>query len=219
MDLAFLRIAVCDNASNGRVVTQRVVPVKCLRPGYRHLPLRTPANQALEQSMLFLRTRFELEEHIYLHEEDGQRFPNYEPELAYQILKIDPEAQIKSLSILRRQIFVIRIQGLHNDDTPVIVHAESSSTVKNVIQLALTNAGKFSENAEDYFLFEEGIVTPSEATAMGIVGAGDLEFTTTQRMLPPTSAMMDAVACWNGSTRRFQLRKKSTVGFYIYFIL
>lgn len=51
---------------------------------------------------------------------------------------------------------------------------------------------------------------------MGIVGAGDLELTTTQRMLPPNEPIMDAVACWNGSTRRFQLRKKSSVSYRKY---
>jgi phosphatidylinositol phospholipase C epsilon len=55
-ELAFIRIAVCDGAANnGRVLSQRVVPVRCLRPGYRHLPLRTPNNQPLEQSSLFIR--------------------------------------------------------------------------------------------------------------------------------------------------------------------
>jgi phosphatidylinositol phospholipase C epsilon len=51
-------------------MTQRVVPLSCLRPGYRHLPLRTVANQPLEQSTLFLQTRFEQEEFIHLHDEE-----------------------------------------------------------------------------------------------------------------------------------------------------
>uniref|UniRef100_A0A1I8BPM6 Phosphoinositide phospholipase C n=1 Tax=Meloidogyne hapla TaxID=6305 RepID=A0A1I8BPM6_MELHA len=187
VELAFLRIAVCDG-DNGKVLSQRVVPVRCLRPGYRHLPLRTPNNQPLEQSLLFIRTRFEQEEHIYLHEEDhplpygapysAQHSPhsacsnsqphsgsvsmgtnnNYEPEMLYQVLKIDPEANVKPLFILRRQIFIIRILGLFPDDTTsIVVHAESSSTVRSVIAKALSNAGKQTENPEDYILFEENI--------------------------------------------------------------
>lgn len=98
-----MRIAVCDGAANGRVLSQRVIPVRCLRPGYRHLPLRSPANQTLEQSTLFLRSRFEQEEHIYLHDEDtntnsgnGHLYlslvtvnNNQEAELAYQIQKVN----------------------------------------------------------------------------------------------------------------------------------
>uniref|UniRef100_A0A7E4VIV1 Phosphoinositide phospholipase C n=1 Tax=Panagrellus redivivus TaxID=6233 RepID=A0A7E4VIV1_PANRE len=206
VDLAFLRIAVCDSASNGRIVSQRVVPVKCLRPGYRHLPLRTPANQALEQSMLFLRTRFELEEHIYLHEGDAPATPAYEPELAYQILKVDPEAQIRPLNILRRQIFVIRVQGLYNDDTPVLVHAESSSTVKHVIQIALANAGKLSENGDDYVLSKESLVDPAEVVSIGMRKEGDVAF---MEDLPPNDPILD-IAFWNNKTRRFLLRKKAS---------
>lgn len=96
-------------------------------------------------------TRFEQEEHIYLHEEDhplpygapysAQHSPhsacsnsqphsgsismgtsnNYEPEMLYQVLKIDPEANVKPLFILRRQIFIIRILGLFPDDTTSVV--------------------------------------------------------------------------------------------------
>lgn len=44
------------------------------------------------------------------------------------------DAQVRPLSILRRQIFIIRINGIYADDTPVTVHAESGSTVKSVVQ-------------------------------------------------------------------------------------
>lgn len=55
------------------------------------------------------------------------------------------EAPVKPLSILRRQIFVLRILGLYTDDTPTIVHAESSSTVRNVIQTVSTMTFCFME--------------------------------------------------------------------------
>ncbi|KAL3102215.1 hypothetical protein niasHS_003624 [Heterodera schachtii] len=261
-ELAFVRVAVCDGALNGRVMAQRVVAVRCLRPGYRHLPLRTPGNQPLEQSFLFVRTRFEQEEHIYLHDEDlllhnargsplsAQHSPHsacsashqppyhaahgpsgYEPELLYQTLKLEPDSMVKPLSILRRQIFIIRIIGLFSDDTPTIVHAESSSTVRSIIQMALVNAGKAAETAEDYVLFEEcvqlGSPAPSsdhspqlhplvlplqnlaveltnEGTSSAAISAAEI-----QRMLPHSEPILDAVACWNGSTRRFHLRKRN----------
>ncbi|KAI6195032.1 hypothetical protein M3Y96_01188100 [Aphelenchoides besseyi] len=224
-DLAFLRIAVCDGAANGRCISQRVVPVKCLRPGYRHLPLRTTANQPLEAAMLFLRTRFEQEEHIYLHDQDINPYSNYEPELSYQILSVDPDANIKSLSILRRQIFIIRIIGLYNDETPSIVHAESGTTVKGVILAALANAGKTNESAEDYILFEESAPPLQSAPSpvgdlnpvhpVGIASTSTILSLTTidqqsiQRILPHNEAIMDAVACWDGAMRRFILRKKT----------
>lgn len=71
------------------------------------MPLRSPSNQQLEQSTIFIRSRFEQEEHIYLHDEDthattGHLYPidiqnnnntvliinnNQEAELAYQFYK------------------------------------------------------------------------------------------------------------------------------------
>uniref|UniRef100_A0A183C4W4 Phosphoinositide phospholipase C n=1 Tax=Globodera pallida TaxID=36090 RepID=A0A183C4W4_GLOPA len=259
-ELAFIRVAVCDGAANGRVMAQRVVAVRCLRPGYRHLPLRTPGNQPLEQSFLFVRTRFEQEEHIYLHDEDlllhfaggsplsAQHSPHsacssshplshhsahgpsgYESELIYQVLKLESDANVKPLSILRRQIFIIRIIGLLPDDTPTIVHAESSSTVRSIIQMALANAGKAAESADDYVLFEESVQQPlrspsSELPLQSVVpplqnlaadfgGEGTsfapIAATEVQRMLPHCEPILDAVACWNGSTRRFHLRKRN----------
>lgn len=46
------------------------MPVRCLKPGYRHLPLRSSSNQQLEQSTIFIRSRFEQEEYIYLNKQD-----------------------------------------------------------------------------------------------------------------------------------------------------
>ncbi|CAD5206460.1 unnamed protein product [Bursaphelenchus okinawaensis] len=208
VELAFLRIAVCDGAANGKCITQRIVPVRCLRPGYRHLPLRTVANQPLEQSALFIRTRFEEEQHIYLHDdEEVNIYSNYKPELAYQILKIDPEADVQPLSVIKKQIFIIKITGLYADDTPVIVHAESGTTVRCVVQSALNNVGKSGENADDYILLEESLNCTAPSPIMDNNEYRDIP---SQKILPHGEPIMDAVACWNGVARRFHLRKKSS---------
>ncbi|VDM23665.1 unnamed protein product [Toxocara canis] len=206
VELAFLRVAVCDN-TNGRCVAQRVVPVRCLRPGYRHLPLRTNANLAIDQSMLFIHSRFEHEEHIHLHDEDSIWQCNVEQKLSYQTFKIDPAAQVKSLPMLKRQIFVLRITGLYADDTPTVVHVESASTVRNVMQMALTNAGKNADTVEEYALFEENAVGP---VVTSLTEASECTEASSHRIMPPNEPIMDAVACWNGSTRRFVMRKKGS---------
>lgn len=54
-DLAFLRFAVTDTTSN-HLVSQRIVPIDSLKPGYRHLRLRNPQNQPLALSSLFIYT-------------------------------------------------------------------------------------------------------------------------------------------------------------------
>lgn len=55
-DLAFVRFAVVDTASS-HVTAQRVVPIKALRPGYRHLRLRSAQNAPLPLASLFIYSR------------------------------------------------------------------------------------------------------------------------------------------------------------------
>jgi len=50
-DLAFLRFGVIE-ASSHHVIAQRVIPLKCLRPGYRHVRLRSCKNKPLAQPAL-----------------------------------------------------------------------------------------------------------------------------------------------------------------------
>ncbi|CAB3400668.1 unnamed protein product [Caenorhabditis bovis] len=195
VDLAFLRIAVCDSGQNGRVVAHRVVPVRCIRPGFRHLPLRTPTNLPIDNAMIFIRTRFEQEEHIYLHDEDSTTYCNLEHSLAY---RTDMTPNLSPTPILKKQIFVLRITGAFADETAITVHSESGSTVKTVMQQALVNAGKNADQVEEYVLIEEAM--PSAP------GEDSID----QRVLPLNEPIMDAVACWNGSLRRFVLRKKGS---------
>uniref|UniRef100_A0A8R1TU29 Phosphoinositide phospholipase C n=1 Tax=Onchocerca volvulus TaxID=6282 RepID=A0A8R1TU29_ONCVO len=201
--LAFLRISICDS-TNGRCMAQRVVPIRCIRAGYRHLPLRTPANVPMDQGTVFLYSHFEQEEHVNLHDEDSIVNCNIDQQLHPQTLNISSTRKTKTVPILKRQIFVLRISGLYNDDTPVIVHAESFSTVRNVVQMALTNAGKNADAAEEYVLIE---VSDNK-----ILSGNDEQqhIHCGHRILPSKVSIMDFVACWNGSMRHFIIRKKET---------
>ncbi|XP_071449033.1 1-phosphatidylinositol 4,5-bisphosphate phosphodiesterase epsilon-1-like [Hetaerina americana] len=58
--LAFLRLSVLD-AGTGHIHAQRVLPLNCLRPGYRHVRLRSPLNAPLHLSTLFVYSRIEEE--------------------------------------------------------------------------------------------------------------------------------------------------------------
>ncbi|XP_052426483.1 1-phosphatidylinositol 4,5-bisphosphate phosphodiesterase epsilon-1 isoform X8 [Carassius gibelio] len=55
-DMAFLRIAVVENNSS-QVTAQRILPLKTLKPGYRHLQLKNLHNESLEISSLFMFSR------------------------------------------------------------------------------------------------------------------------------------------------------------------
>uniref|UniRef100_A0A8D0GBT1 Phosphoinositide phospholipase C n=1 Tax=Sphenodon punctatus TaxID=8508 RepID=A0A8D0GBT1_SPHPU len=55
-DLVFLRFAVVENNSSA-VAAQRIIPLKALKRGYRHLQLRNLHNEGLEISSLFISSR------------------------------------------------------------------------------------------------------------------------------------------------------------------
>ncbi|NWI19117.1 PLCE1 phosphodiesterase, partial [Crypturellus soui] len=55
-DLVFLRFAVVENNSSA-VTAQRIIPLKALKRGYRHIQLRNLHNEALEISSLFINSR------------------------------------------------------------------------------------------------------------------------------------------------------------------
>ncbi|XP_038178163.1 1-phosphatidylinositol 4,5-bisphosphate phosphodiesterase epsilon-1 [Arvicola amphibius] len=55
-DLVFLRFAVVENNSSA-VTAQRIIPLKALKRGYRHLQLRNLHNEILEISSLFINSR------------------------------------------------------------------------------------------------------------------------------------------------------------------
>lgn len=120
-----------------RCYAQRVVPVRCLRPGYRHLPLRDGANHPLDQSMLFLFSKFEQEEIIYLFD-DNQDFPsNYEQQLTWQTLKADP---VKIRIYCARLLLFHSFAKKNNHRKPLL----SSITVAAIKKRRIWQCQKFS---------------------------------------------------------------------------
>uniref|UniRef100_A0A8V0ZJA1 Phosphoinositide phospholipase C n=1 Tax=Gallus gallus TaxID=9031 RepID=A0A8V0ZJA1_CHICK len=55
-DLVFLRFAVVENNSSA-ITAQRIIPLKALKRGYRHVQLHNLHNEALEISSLFINSR------------------------------------------------------------------------------------------------------------------------------------------------------------------
>lgn len=67
-DLAFLRIAVIDSQGS-KCIAQRIIPLKSLNPGYRHVRLRTPQNSITNLATIFVFSRMEEEEFISVDNE------------------------------------------------------------------------------------------------------------------------------------------------------
>ncbi|XP_046688497.1 uncharacterized protein LOC124374291 isoform X3 [Homalodisca vitripennis] len=174
-DLAFLRFNVLDQSTN-HILTQRVMPLKCLRPGYRHVRLRSAQNQPLPLSSLFICSRTE-EESL-----DGAR------EARGAIQEVRPDASTL-LPGVKRRMFFLMVYGVVPDEPYTILKITQESTTHEVILQALTKAGVGSERAGDYVLVEE--------VARGW-GGREKDMPASQRVLDPQERPLQAQAQWQG---------------------
>lgn len=139
-DLAFLRFCVMDAASN-HILAQRILPLKCLRPGYRHLRLRSATNKPLNMSTLFIYSRSE--------EESLENTENREVMERTQT-DIDKQADTNMdntyLGIsgtplcVKRRMFFLMVYGVVAEEPYTILKITQESTVQDVLLLALQKA-------------------------------------------------------------------------------
>lgn len=139
-DLAFLRLCVVDAASN-HVLAQRILPLKCLRPGYRHLRLRSATNKPLNMSTLFIYSRSE-EESL----ENTEHREVMERTKANVEKQTDANTDSTYLGIsgtplcVKRKMFFLKIYGVVTEEPYTILKVIQESTVHDVLLLALQKA-------------------------------------------------------------------------------
>ncbi|CDW53051.1 1 phosphatidylinositol 4,5 bisphosphate [Trichuris trichiura] len=187
LDLCFLRLAVIESGNN-KCTAQRVVPLKALRAGYRHVRLRSPNNSPLEYSSIFIYSRMEEEEFIYV---DGDSTEN----------KLQTLPQNGEIPIFKQQIYVLKIYGVCPDGSSTTVQAQSTTVAREVIDMALKNCGHEADLLDDYVLMEDLWIPEASTTCQVQVS---------RRVLEPDELIMNAVANWNGANGRFVLRKKGS---------
>lgn len=117
-DLAFLRFSVIDQNTN-HILTQRVMPLKCLRPGYRHVRLRSPQNQPLPLSSLFIFSRTEEESLDGIRESRGT------------IQEDQPDSNATLPGVKRRIVF-LKVYGVLPEEPYIIVKITQESTTQEV---------------------------------------------------------------------------------------
>ncbi|CAI4232602.1 unnamed protein product [Auanema sp. JU1783] len=190
LDLCFLRISIVESTNN-RMVSQRCVPVKRLRPGYRHLPLRTQMLQMSDYSSIFLHTRFEQEDHIYLYNDEELQ------DMKSQEFHSDLNTHRFSFNVSKKKVYVLQVFITFRKNRYVSVHCCDETTVRTAIRQALSLTGK-KAIADDFFLVDEPI--PNQPSS-------DSQSET--KVLQPDDIVMECVTGWNGLQRRLALRKKN----------
>ncbi|XP_064077346.1 1-phosphatidylinositol 4,5-bisphosphate phosphodiesterase epsilon-1-like isoform X2 [Macrobrachium nipponense] len=189
-DLAFLRLTVTDTAT-GHMTAQRILPLRCLRRGYRHIRLRNQQNQPLPVSTLFIYTLMEEEEY-----EIQQLAANLEPSVdSIKVKELDIEHEATPTVPLKRRKFFVKIHGVVPDEPYTVISATQECTTRDVINKAVMKIGK-GARLEDYILIEE--------VAKGWQKKEDKP--TTQRILDINERPLEAQAQWQGEGK-FVLKK------------
>lgn len=151
-DLTFLRFSVLDAASN-HLLAQRILPLKCLRPGYRHLRLRNSQNKPLNMSTLFIYSRVE--------EESMENAEDAMDSQTDKEAKTDPTIDNTYLGIsgtplcVKRRMFFLMVYGVVAEEPYTILKITQESTTQDVLAQALQKAGQPSDKINDYILVEE----------------------------------------------------------------
>lgn len=192
-DLAFLKFSVYESDSN-HLVSQRVIPLKCLRPGYRHVRLRSPTNQPLSMASLFVYSRVEEESLERLSDEtDDFATIQEEPaqtgnESAFESAAKPSTSLIGANIPLKRRMFFLTIYGV-TDEPYTIFKITQESTTQEVIGQALQKSNRPTQYVNDYILIEE-------------VQRGwekkDRELPATQRVLDMFEKPLQAQGQWRG---------------------
>lgn len=187
-DLTFIRLNVID-VSTSHVIAQRVIPLKCLKPGYRHVRLRNNQNQPSYLSTLFIYSRTEEESLDYNAGENAfqKEGPSSSTESSGTLGK--PDSRCPGV---KRRMFFLMVYGVVPDEPSTILKITQESTTQEVILQALQKSGLGSEKINDYVLVEE--------VARGWEKK-DREIPATQRVLDPQECPLQAQAQWQGEGR------------------
>ncbi|XP_048504784.1 1-phosphatidylinositol 4,5-bisphosphate phosphodiesterase epsilon-1-like isoform X2 [Athalia rosae] len=192
-DLAFLRFSIVE-ASSHHLIAQRVLPLKCLRPGYRHVRLRSCKNKALALSTLFIYSRLEEESLDYddtccREHKEPKRGPSTSGKETEKLVSVDP---VLGGVTLKRRMFFLMVYHVVPDEPYTILKVTQESTTHEVMLQALQKAAISAEHVDEYILVEE-------------VSRGwekrEREELPTQRVLDPSEHPLQAQGLWKGQGR------------------
>ncbi|XP_077544076.1 uncharacterized protein LOC144156122 [Haemaphysalis longicornis] len=205
-ELAFLRFSVLDVMTN-HILSQRVIPVKSLKQGYRHVRLRSPQNQPLPLSSLFVYSEFE-DEGLEVVQQNGDLLEGAIPKKAKGKTKELSTAEsfrcdardslLASSQGLKRRMFFLVVHGVMPDEPKTILKITEDTTSREVIAQALQKANKPNDSLDDYVLMEETQKNWDRVTQ---------EKSTTQRILDPDECPLLSQTTGANTESRFILKK------------
>uniref|UniRef100_A0A182RS41 Phosphoinositide phospholipase C n=1 Tax=Anopheles funestus TaxID=62324 RepID=A0A182RS41_ANOFN len=214
-DLAFLKFSVYD-AETGLVIAQRVISLKCIRPGYRHVRLRSPTNQPLNMASLFVYTRVEEESLDRSYDEIDEQYLQQRGEknrggrgnnsgadtsdvpVLFEASRLDVVNSLESkVPQLKRKMFFLTVYDVVPDKPYTILKITQESTTKDVLTQAMQKMNKSAQDMSNFILIEE-VYRGWEKK--------DRLLPPSQRVLDMTEKPLQAQGHWKGEGR-FILKK------------
>ncbi|XP_073934835.1 1-phosphatidylinositol 4,5-bisphosphate phosphodiesterase epsilon-1 isoform X3 [Castor canadensis] len=166
-DLVFLRFAVVEN--NSSVVTaQRIIPLKALKRGYRHLQLRNLHNEVLEISSLFINSR-RMEEISSGGTMPASLMFNTEERRCFQTHRVT-------------------VHGVPGPEPFAVFTINGGTKAKQLLQQILMSEQETKPIATDYFLMEEKHLISKEKN--------ECRKQPFQRAIGPEEEVMQILSSW-----------------------
>ncbi|XP_014666625.1 PREDICTED: 1-phosphatidylinositol 4,5-bisphosphate phosphodiesterase epsilon-1-like [Priapulus caudatus] len=199
-ELAFVRFTVSDMGTN-HVSTQRVIPLKCLRPGYRHVHLRNPHNVKLKVSSLFIFSN--------VH--------NIDPSMrawmtSIQRTGMNKDKRKESVQEMSgndwdvgEQMFLVCVYNVSRDQPYTILKSAVSNTVHDIITQAMAKARRPGTPGDFTLMEEQAVDQPPGVTSVEKV---------TQRIMCDAENVFHAQSEWR-SSGKFILMEKDQERLYL----
>ncbi|KAH0623609.1 hypothetical protein JD844_006543 [Phrynosoma platyrhinos] len=167
-DLVFLRFAVVENNSSA-VMAQRIIPLKALKRGYRHLQLRSLHNETLEISSLFINSR--------RMEENSSGIAAVPASLRFST----PERKSAVL-------YKVTIHGVPGPEPFTLFTIRQGTTVAQLLHQILATTKGIGKYHTDYFLMEEKSFISKERN--------EFKKPPFQRVLSPEEELVQLLNSW-----------------------
>ncbi|KAL2078220.1 hypothetical protein ACEWY4_025905 [Coilia grayii] len=169
-DLAFLRLAVVEHNSS-QVTAQRILPLRALKTGYRHVPLRNQHNEPLEVSSLFIFSR-RVEESASTATVPGLTTGGAVSSLsAGGVTPALPAAVLFSTEERRAAVqYRVTVHGAPGEEPFTVVTVREHTTARQLIHMLLssfptpdsTDSDSDTDPSVGYFLSEERVPLSKE---------------------------------------------------------
>ncbi|XP_006735639.1 1-phosphatidylinositol 4,5-bisphosphate phosphodiesterase epsilon-1 isoform X2 [Leptonychotes weddellii] len=166
-DLIFLRFAVVENNSSA-ITAQRIIPLKALKRGYRHLQLRNLHNEVLEISSLFINSR-RMEENSSSSAVPASLMFNTEERKCLQTHRVT-------------------VHGVPGPEPFTVFSINGGTKAKQLLQQILTTEQDTKPIVTDYFLMEEKYFISKEKN--------ECRKQPFQRAIGPEEEIMQILSSW-----------------------